>query len=105
MYPTFKFLIPVRSFSSFSRVKIKSLDPLLTFLNSSNSVLYPLLINPPSWIVNGASSEIDLSSKLYTSSSVSISLSYFNSSNIFLILGKWYRDDFNCNKSFAFKLP
>ena len=37
--PTFKFLIPVLSFSSCSRFKIKSLEPLDILLNSSNSSL------------------------------------------------------------------
>ena len=74
---------------------MKSFEPLLILFNSSNSSLYPSLINPPSCRVNGASSEIERSSKEWISSNVSIFLSYFNSLNISLIRGSTAIEFFN----------
>ena len=67
MYPTFRFFIPVRSLSLFSRPAIQLCASFIEFLSSSSSAEYPSFIIPPSFTVYGGSSTILFSISSYTS--------------------------------------
>ena len=111
LYPTFKVLIPVFSFSSASSFASQVFPSVEAFFNVSISSSYPSLIIPPSFIVIGGSSTIDFSINANTSfNSSKFSYNSFNLcdwhiSKTLFTSGNLSSEFFNVIISLAFALP
>jgi len=111
LYPTFKVLIPVFSFSSASSFASQVFPSVEALFNVSISESYPNLIIPPSFIVIGGSSTIDFSINANTSfNSSKFSYNSFNLcdwhiAKTFFTSGNLSSEFFNVIISLAFAFP